>query len=188
MSISDAKRSSLPNAQRLQRTFHCIGALSAILLVGGCNAQPPAPTQDPSVGVSITGVDHLADHLSVQEFSVNGFGGGRAGRGSGKVCCAMLPAEWRDSLRVNVEWVEQNWRDCSYRRRQRDVPVEHYEEAGRLRVHFLADGAVRVIVANVGPRNPDYPGPRDEPPSKAPWSDYPNDAHCNRQWTEDTTP
>src|SRR5690606_2892286 len=103
-------------------------------LAGGCRAP-----QEESTAVGITGIDHLADHLSVQDFSVAGYGGAQAGKGGRTVCCAMLPAKWRPDLRVEVEWLEQNWRGCSYRRVQQEVAVDRYEEAGHLWVHFLAD-------------------------------------------------
>ncbi|QCO67876.1 DUF3304 domain-containing protein [Luteimonas yindakuii] len=82
-----------------------------------------------------------------------GNGAGRAGGGGGTVCCVVLPAEWQETLRVRVEWVEQNWRDCSYRLRQREVAVAPYEEPGRLWVHFLADDSMQLVVLNVGTRN-----------------------------------
>ncbi|QCO67874.2 DUF3304 domain-containing protein [Luteimonas yindakuii] len=172
----------------VMRSMVTIALLLVVSVVGGCQAQPPAPPKESMIGVAITGIDHLADHLSVQDFSAAGYGAGSAGGGGGAVCCAMLPVEWRPDMRVLVEWVDQNWRDCSYRRRQREVPVDLYKEPGRLRVHFLADDKVRVVVANVGPRHSGYPGPREPIAYKAPWHDYPADTHCNLQWTEDTTP
>ena len=152
-------------------------------LAGGCQAP-----QEEKTAVGITGIDHLADHLSVQDFSVAGYGGGRAGGGGGTVCCAMLPAKWRPDLRVKVDWLEQNWRDCSYRRLQREVVIDRYAEVGTLWVHFLADGNVRVVVSNPGPGNPAYLGPHDPIPQKHPWKDYPSVEHCNKQWEDVTQP
>lgn len=172
----------------VMRSVATIALLLIVSVVGGCQAQPPAPPKEPMIGVAITGIDHLADHLSVQDFSVAGYGAGSAGGGGGAVCCAMLPAEWRSDLKVTVEWVEQNWRDCSYRLRQKDVIVERYVEAGRLWVHFLSNDSIRVVVSNPGPGNPEYPGPHDQVPLKTPWHDYPADEHCNRQWKEIAEP
>src|SRR5690606_28051864 len=45
-------------------------------LAGGCQAP-----REESAGVGITGIDHLADHLSVQDSSVAGYGGAQAGKG-----------------------------------------------------------------------------------------------------------
>ncbi|WP_078059544.1 DUF3304 domain-containing protein [Xanthomonas massiliensis] len=161
-----------------RRTIRWLLLSLLVVVGGGCKAQ------EEKIGVGITGLDHLADHLSVQEFSVDGYRAGRAGGGGGTVCCAMLPAKWRPGLSVRVDWLEQNWRDCSYRERHRQVPVERYDEIGTLWVHFLTNGNVRVIVSNPGPGNPDYPGPHDPIPRKNPWHVYPADAHCNKQWTE----
>ncbi|WP_166815952.1 DUF3304 domain-containing protein [Luteimonas yindakuii] len=141
------------------------------------------------IGAAITGIDHLADHLSVQQFSVDGYNAARAGEGGSTVCCAMLPAQWRPDLIVRVEWVEQNWRDCSYRNRQREVAVDRYDEAGQIWVHLLVDDSIRVVASGRhGPRSESYSGPRDSIPYKHPWHEYPADTHCKRQWTEDTTP
>ena len=156
----------------------------AVLLMGACEAQPQSSATGDKTGVGITGLDHLADHLSVQEFSVDGYKAAQAGKGGRTVCCAMLPAAWRPDLSVRVDWVEQNWRDCSYRERHRQVPVDRYEETGQLWVHFLADDTIRVVVSNPGPGNPAYPGPQDPIPQKYPWHTYPADAHCNKQWKE----
>src|SRR5690606_22012087 len=71
-------------ASRLWLLLACL-----VPLAGGCQAP-----QEESTAVGITGIDHLADHLSVQDFSVAGYGGGRAGGGCGTVCCTMLPDRW----------------------------------------------------------------------------------------------
>ncbi|QCO67873.2 DUF3304 domain-containing protein [Luteimonas yindakuii] len=168
----------------VMRSVVMIALLLAFLGAGGCQAQPATPPKEPMIGVAITGIDHLADHLSVQEFSVDGYNAAQAGKGGRSVCCAMVPAQWRPDMRVLVEWVEQNWRDCSYRRRQREVTVAPYEEAGRLWVHFLADDSMQLVVSNVGPGNPEYLGPDDPIPRKFPWHDWPADSHCKRQWIE----
>lgn len=168
--------------QTYRRSTHRLLLALLVVVGGGCQAQ------EETVGVGMTGIDHLDDHLSVQEFSVDGHLAGKAGGGGGHVCCADLPAKWRPDLSVRVDWLEQNWRDCSYRERHRQVPVEEYDEIGTLWVHFLVGGDVRVIVSNPGPGNPDYSGPNDPIPGKSPWHAYPNEAHCNKQWTEVTDP
>lgn len=170
---------------RWHRVLRATAATTLVLLVGACEAQPPVTPKEPMTGVGITGIDHLADHLSVQEFSIDGYKAGRAGGGGGTVCCAMLPETWRPGLTVRVDWVEQNWRDCSWRERHRQVPVARYEQAGHLWVHFLADDAIRVVSSGrYAPESQNYPGPHDPIPQKAPWHVYPADAHCHKQWTE----
>ncbi|WP_342315884.1 DUF3304 domain-containing protein [Lysobacter sp. FW306-1B-D06B] len=95
-------------------------------------------------GVTLTGIDHLADYLSVQDFSVDGAVGGRAGQGGSIMCCANLPNRWREGLTVEVRWNVTNWRDCTGANYVRRVPVEPYHRPNPMYVHFLADGNVRV--------------------------------------------
>ncbi|GAA3927251.1 hypothetical protein GCM10022229_21720 [Luteimonas lutimaris] len=142
------------------------------LMATGCDARLP---QDEMVGVGITGIDHLPDHLSIQDFWVNGYNAAQAGKGGSTVCCAMLPARWRPGLTVQVRWGITNWRDKTYSMHEATVPVEHYDEVGRLWVHFLKDGSVRVVSSNLAAwkQHADYPGPHDPIPQKEPWKMYP---------------
>src|SRR5690606_32452553 len=78
-----------------RRALPSIAVAMLVLLVGACEAQTPSTPKESMTGVGITGIDHLADYLSVQEFSVNGYKAGQAGKGGSTVCCAMLPVRWR---------------------------------------------------------------------------------------------
>ncbi|WP_066092784.1 DUF3304 domain-containing protein [Xanthomonas massiliensis] len=158
-----------------RRTIRWLLLSLLVVVGGGCKAQ------EEKIGVGITGIDHLADHLSVQEFSVDGYRAGRAGGGGGTVCCAMLPAKWRPGLSVEIRWNVTNWRDCDGQEFVRQVPVEKYDEIGTLWVHFLTNGNVRVIVSNPGPGNPKYMGPHDSIPRKRPWQEYSLDESCKRK-------
>ena len=143
-----------------------------------------AAGKDEGIGTGITGIDHLADHLSVQNFWVDGYNAAQAGKGGRTVCCATLPRKWRPGLKVQVRWEVVNWRDSKGACYIRDVPVEPYEEVGQLWVHFLSDGGVRVVSSIDGPRSPSYPGPRDLIPPKHPWDQYPppkEDSDCHRR-------
>lgn len=51
--------------------------LVLLLPLVGCRAAEP----ENMVGVPISGIDHLAEHLSIQEFWVDGTGGHQAGGG-----------------------------------------------------------------------------------------------------------
>ena len=128
------------------------------------------------VPVSLTGIDHLADHLSVQDFWVNSTSGFQAGTGGTVVCCVSLPRKWRPDLTVVVGWSITNWRDCGWEEYERRIPVDRYEKVGSLYVHFMADGVVRAVSSNITPAysDPDYPGPHDKIPSKDPWDVYGN--------------
>ena len=142
-----------------------------LLLLAGCDA---GQARQDMVPTTLTGIDHLADHLSVPEFSVNGTSGFQAGQGGRTVCCVNLPRQWHPGLTVLVSWDITNWRDCGWENYQRRVPVERYEEVGALYVHFLADGSVRVVSSDINPAfsNPDYIGPHDPIPDKNPWDVY----------------
>jgi hypothetical protein len=132
-----------------------------------------ATLKEESTGVGITGIDHLADHVSVQDFWVNGYNAAQAGKGGRTVCCASLPKRWHHALKVQVRWDVADWRTGRWSCYVSDVPVARYTEAGQLWVHFLPDGQVKVLSSNEGPRSRTYPGPRDPIPQKHPWDLYP---------------
>jgi len=144
-----------------------------LILLAGCDA---GQARQDTIPAPLTGIDHLDDHLSVQDFWVNGTSGHQAGGGGSVVCCVKLPRQWHSSLTVVVGWGVTNWRDCTWESHERRVPVERYDEVGRVRVHFLSDGKVRVISSNVGPGiyqpNEGYPGPHDPIPRKTPYENY----------------
>jgi hypothetical protein len=145
-------------------------ALLAFAL-GACRADE----QTSDVGVNITGLDHLAEHLSVQDFWVNGTNGHQAGKGGRQVCCAKLPAKWRPGLTVKVAWGVTNWRDHVYSMHERIVTVDKYDELGTLYIHFLRDGSVRAVTSMYAAwgKGGYYPGPDySTVPRKQPWTDY----------------
>ena len=148
-------------------------AMLLALALAGCDI---GKAKEDMVPTSLTGIDHLADHLSVQNFWVNRTSGFQAGKGGRVVCCVNLPRKWRPDLTVVVGWEKVNWRDCGWESYERRVPVERYDKVGRLYVHFLSDGAVRAISSGIGPGiygpNPGYPGPQDAIPDKRPWHVY----------------
>ncbi len=124
-------------------------------------------------GVGLTGIDHLVDHLSVQNFWVNGHNGAQAGKGGSLVCCVVVPGKWRPGLKVHVEWNVTNWKERTSQTYEAEVPVDQYDEVGTMYVHFLPDGAVRITLANVPPYSPDYPGTHDPISRKEPWKTHP---------------
>ena len=152
-----------------RRSVVCVSMLVA--LVAGCDV---GRSKEDMVPTSITGIDHLAEHLSIQNFWVDGYSGFQAGTGGSAVCCASLPRKWRPGLSAVVEWNTTNWRDCGWESRERRVPIERYEKVGTLFVHFLSDGSVRAVSSNISPgySNPDYLGPHDPIPRKNPWDVY----------------
>lgn len=135
-------------------------------LVAACQSAPPMR------GVGMTGIDQLADHLSVQDFQVDGHGGFQAGKGGRTVCCADIPEKWHPGLKVHVTWNVTNWRDRTWSDNEADVEVDRYDEIGHMYVHFLSDNSVRVVLSNYPPRADAYPGPKGIP-QKYPWDRYP---------------
>ncbi|WP_312433563.1 DUF3304 domain-containing protein [Achromobacter sp.] len=149
--------------------INCTAALC--LLLAGCDA---GQARQDTIPAPLTGIDHLADHLSIQDFWVNGTSGHQAGGGGRVVCCVKLPQQWHSGLTVVVGWGVTNWRDCTWESHERRVPVERYTEVGSLYVHFLSDGRVRVVSSNISPgySNKDYAGPHDPIPRKTPYEKY----------------
>lgn len=170
----------IPDRRSPIRTI--LGTLLCLAL-GACEAMPGQTGEaSDSVATGIVGVDHLPGHLAVQSFSVDGYGGGRAGGGSGMICCMRLPAKWYPDMMVRVNWGVTNFRDCKADEYVTHVPVERYEEVGTIYVHFFADGSVRVVSANSNPSGALLPAstyPIKVPiPKKDPWGQYPLEKTC----------
>ena len=157
-----------------RRGFNGAGLLLWLPLFGmqaGCvRAEDAVET----VGVPITGVDHLAEHLSIQDFWVNGTGGHQAGGGGRTVCCATIKIPQHKAAVVRVRWAVTNWKRRVYGYLERDVPLEVYDGGGPLYVHFLRDGQVRAVLSEAYPEKRGYPGPSYATvlTRKQPWTDY----------------
>jgi Protein of unknown function (DUF3304) len=138
-------------------------------------ASAPTKPKNPNAGtiaLAMTGIDHLPDHVSIQNFWVDGHSGAQAGKGGSSVCCVRVPNIWRPGLKVTVRWGILNWRDWTGDEYETVVEVEPYKEIDRFFVHFLPDGSVRAVVSEDGPSSPDYIGPRVPIPPKKPWDVY----------------
>jgi Protein of unknown function (DUF3304) len=147
--------------------------LSASLCMGFTLSACRAQDKTESIPTTITGLDHLAEHLSIQDFWVNGTGGHQAGKGGSQVCCVSLPDKWQPNLQVKVRWGVTNWKRRVFTMYERVVPVEKYAEVGFVYVHFLHDGTLKVFSVNAYPEKPGYPGPSyDDVLKKRPWTDY----------------
>jgi hypothetical protein len=156
--------------------FRVFFVLLAALTLSACNGQ----AKEPTVGVTLTGLDHLPEHLSIQDFSVNGVSGHQAGKGGSQVCCVSLPARWRPGIRLRVAWAVTNWRDKVYSLHETEIELPRYDEVGNLFVHFLPDGSVRALSSLAHPMSPTYAGPAYATvPRKEPWNQYPSDGKGN---------
>jgi hypothetical protein len=159
---------------------HILLGLMLWALLTACQAKEPA-NKPALTGVSMTGIDHLADHLSVQDFWVNGRAGFQAGQGGRTVCCGTVPKRWHPGVQIEVRWEVANWRAGTWHCFRRQVPLDRYDELGRLYVHFMPDGSVRALLSNYAPWGNAYPGPRIHIPDKEPWKVYPRPPiteHC----------
>ena len=170
--------SGATQAHRCEMALQRLGRLNplswlAALLLASAMAACAADTSKDGIGVGITGIDHLDDYLSVQNFWVNGYNAAQAGNGGSTVCCAILPRKWQKGMKVRIRWEVADWKSSRWACYVRDVPVEPYEEVGQLWVHFMKDGSVRAVSSDEGPRSPTYPGPHDVISRKHPWKDYP---------------
>lgn len=152
-----------------------------MLVTGSAACQQHSAKAD-GVAVGITGVDYLADHLSVQRFSVNGISGAQAGKGGRTVCCVTLPIKWQPNMTVEVDWNVTNWRDCSGTEHKATVTVEEYTKVGKLYVSFFPGNEVRVVSSNDPPTKATVPGSKYPIkkliPQKFPWKVYPPHEHC----------
>lgn len=152
--------------QVMKTIFKCMALLILTSVLAACQSAPPMR------GVSMSGIDQLADHLSVQDFQVDGHSAFQAGKGGSTVCCALVPERWYPGLKVHVTWNETNWRDRTSSEHEADVLVDRYGEIGRMYVHFLPNGRVQVLLSNYYPEGQYYPGPKNIP-QKFPWDRYP---------------
>lgn len=129
--------------------------------------------------VSITGVHHMGDKFNVAEFYIDGYDGsnvGREGGGGSDVCCVLLPKKWRPGLSVDLRWSVNDW--SHENRAQIDagnddsvsgmgyiahVPVERYEVAEHVWVHFYPGGRARVVSSFPGSGGPKHPIQDNDP-------------------------
>lgn len=128
----------------------------AAITLAACGFEPP---KTPTITASITGLNHTDTYVAT--FYVNGAYGGnisRRGGGGKTTCCVELPRTYRPGLAATIRWSATNTREDLWQ--EKTVPVDTYgPEGGSLFVHFLPDDEVRLVVSNLHPQHPDYPGP-----------------------------
>ena len=139
-------------------------AAASLYALTAC-ATKPNPTED-TVAASITSYNHTPDYI--HQFYVDGTWAGNSfayGGGGSFVCCIVYPRTWHPGLTATVKWTtsssdpnaegdaaKEHWHEAV-------VPIEKYVEAGKLNVHFLPDGKVRLIISSKVAGHRDYPGP-----------------------------
>lgn len=156
-------------------------AVAASLLYWCIHSLRETMRKESFASVSLTGVHHLGDKFNVAQFYVDGYDGsnvGREGGGGSDVCCVRLPKKWRPELSVEVRWSIGDWSKenraeieaGNYRSVDgagadyiANVPVERYEVAEHVWVHFFAGGKVRVVSSAPGSGGPEHPIQDDDP-------------------------
>jgi hypothetical protein len=133
------------------------------IMLSAC-ASVPAFNDEDGVPVTITGVHHLGNQFTVDDFAVDGRWAGNVGRqggGGSYVCCVLLPRKWREGLKVEVRWKVSDW---TYARQaeidksvytsvklvgnfRAMVPIERYDSPEALYVHFIEGGRARAVSA-----------------------------------------
>lgn len=160
----------------LQNPFRrpLVVGVAALFLLLAATVLWAGSKQEDKIGVGLTGVHHLGRDYNISEFRVNGYSGmnvGRGGGGGSNVCCVVIPRKWSAGLTVEVIWSINDW---SHEDREEIkagnyeslafggayraiVPVEKYDEPGRMYVHFFPGGRVRVVSSNIGPGGMGHP-------------------------------
>lgn len=130
------------------------------------------------LAVGMIGVQHIGDKFNISEFYVDGQWAGNVGReggGGGNVCCVMLPIKWRPGLIAEVRWSVGDWsnekkvetkqgnyQSVVWNNYKAVVPIEKYESAEDLYVHFFAGGKVRAVSSIFGSEGGRHPILRED--------------------------
>jgi len=159
----------------LQKLALCL----LVLTVAGCASVQAGINDSNFTPVSLTGVQHIGPDFNISDFYVDHTSGsnvGRGGGGGGIVCCVALPKKWRPNFTVEVRWAVGDWskqnkeetalgnfQSITFERYKAIVPVEKYEEPGKVYVHFFKGGKVRVVSGPFGYGSKEHPIQRDDP-------------------------
>ena len=151
--------------------------LIASLTLSACHGVPDSsttsrdvfdPDPEDTIG-SIVGYNHTGEYI--HEFYVDGVMGSNIfaySGGGGFTCCGTFPRQWREDLKITVEWStspSEITADARTHWHKKSVPLKKYgPDGGMMHVHFLPDLAVIVVISNLYVGSPDYPGPK--PPRK----------------------
>ncbi len=130
-------------------TSYLTASLALMLLLPALSA---CKVRSTGIPVGIQGYNHT--DTTIPQFRVNGGSGGSARRhsASGRVCCAVLPYRWSPGLEVEISWTTDL---KTYQKVM--LPIPKYDEVGKLAVHFLRNGQVKVFSTAMILGHPDYP-------------------------------
>jgi len=143
-----------------------------IVLLAGCSgaaatmASPPKPT----VSVNVHGVNYTGDpfrYVIVEEKNPsNQAGGEHVGpyNGGGIMCCFTLPKHWKPGLRVKVHSTHWLKKDAKGKLPEvnkvyaLDLPPYPDGKVGELWVLRTSEGGIEVVMSDVEPDQPEWPG------------------------------
>ncbi len=133
------------------------GLLGMALLLTGCS-------REATLGADITGYNHTTDQ-SLYYFTVNGNMGPNLdplGGGGAFTCCVEIPLRWKPGIKVKVWWMYQGGTSVlppepPPHTAEIELPPYQPGDIGSVQVHFYPDQKIRVLVAKIGIRHPDYP-------------------------------
>lgn len=158
-------------ATRMKCSIELLSALTLIL--AGCSRAPEAMASPKTntVSVSIHGVNYTANPfryvLVDAKNPSNGTGGGEhisPFGGGGTSCCLALPERWSPGIQVKIHathWLPKTAQgnlpevEKTY---TVDIPAYPNGGAGELWVLRTAEGAVELVMSNVEPDHPQWPG------------------------------
>ncbi len=132
---------------------------------------------DETVAVSYAAYNHT--DKSIVSFVINGEGGilaASAHGGGGRMCCVVLPKNWRPGLMATIKWQEDDipiFNPDGTRKvidgvpatkespwKERTVEVPKYEGAmGTFFIHIFPGDEVKVLMNIYGAGNPNHPLP-----------------------------
>lgn len=156
------------------RMMRSIGLLSVVtLLLVGCSkaSEPAASPKANTVSVSVHGVNYTANPfryvLVDAKNPSNGTGGGEhigPFGGGGTSCCLTLPERWMPGIQVKIHsthWLpktaEGNFPEVA-KTYIVDIPSYPEGDAGELWVLRTAEGTAELVMSNVEPDHPQWPG------------------------------
>lgn len=144
----------------------------AIVLLAGCSKSldstlVPAKA---TVSVNVHGVNYTADPFTYvvadEQNQSNRAGGEHVGpyNSGGIMCCFTLPRQWKPGLRVNVHsthWLKKDVKGNLPEVNKvytLDVPRYPDGKVGELWVIRTAEGSIEVVISDVEPNQPEWPG------------------------------
>lgn len=145
---------------------------TAIVLLAGCSklVETTASPPNPAVSVNVHGLNYTGDPFSYfivdEKNPSNQAGGEHVGpyNAGGIMCCFTLPKQWKPGLRVNVHsthWLKKDVKGNLPEVNKvymLDIPPYPDGKVGELWVLRTEEGGIEVVMSDVEPDQPEWPG------------------------------